>query len=68
MQWHSIKAITLDAKNLQTYGDTVEVYVQLRCCEWQVIIVSPKRLVTPEFDQLIRNDRFCRNMALYVVQ
>ena len=67
MEQHGIKAISLDAENLQAYGDTPEVYAQLRRCEWQVIIVSPEWLVTPEFDRVIRNDQFRRNLALYVV-
>ena len=67
MQLHCIKAITLDTENFQAYGDTAEVYAQLRRCEWQVIIMSPEWLVTPEFDRLIRNDHFCHNLALYVV-
>ena len=67
MQWHSIKAISLNAENLQAYGDTAQIYAQLHHCEWQVIIVSPERLVTPEFDRLIRNDHFRRNLALYVI-
>ena len=67
MQQHGIKAITLNAENLQAYGNTNEVYAQLRRCEWPVIIVSPEWLVTPEFDRLLRDDYFRRNLALYVI-
>ena len=67
MQQHGIKAITLDAENLQAYGNTTDVYAQLHRCEWRVIIVSPERLVTPSFDRLLRDDHFRCNLALYVI-
>jgi superfamily II DNA helicase RecQ len=68
MEKINIQAAMLDAENIKTlYGSKTQIYTEVRRCQWPVVIVSPERLVSPEFDEIVRDTYFRRNLCLYVI-
>lgn len=63
-----LRAVSLDKESIKRLkSEGVDVFRQVRNCEWSVIIASPERLTAPEFDTIVRNDTFRLNIVLYVV-
>ena len=44
-----------------------DVYKEIRCCQWSVVIVSPERLVTKSFKDVVSDQCFRKNLCLYTV-
>ena len=54
----SVKSASEEGKNLLK---------EVKECKWAVVIVSPERLTSPEFDKVLQTSTFRNNLALYVV-
>ncbi|KAA1470452.1 P-loop containing nucleoside triphosphate hydrolase protein, partial [Dentipellis sp. KUC8613] len=63
-----IRAIALDADMVaEATADETDLYKEI--CErlWTVVIVSPERLTSPEFDSVVRNEIVRASLVLHVV-
>ena len=68
MQKFNIQAAMLDEENIQTlYGNKTHIYSEICQCQWQVVIVSPEQLVSPEFNEIVCDTYFQCNLCLYVI-
>ncbi|KAI0054570.1 hypothetical protein BV25DRAFT_1816894, partial [Artomyces pyxidatus] len=68
MERVGIRAISLDSRMMseaQDRGDNLLAEVQR--CDWSVVLVSPERLSSPEFDKILRDKTFQDNLVLYTI-
>ena len=63
-----LTAVSLDAESVKEATDLgIDLYKQVAECHYSVVIVSPERLTSREFDGVLRNETFMKNIALYFV-
>ncbi|KAI0040472.1 P-loop containing nucleoside triphosphate hydrolase protein, partial [Auriscalpium vulgare] len=68
MEKLGIKATTLDAQMvLQAKSENKQLLRDVRDCKYSVVIVSPERLKTRKFDKILRDEKFRKNLVLYVI-
>ena len=68
MRCLGITAVALDVDSIQsTYEEGKDLLKEVRECKWGVVIVSPKRLTSLQFDQVMRTSTFRDNLMLYIV-
>ena len=63
-----LKAVSLDQETIKRLKrEGIDIFRQVRECEWNMVLASPERLTAPAFDHIVRNDFFRSNVVLYVV-
>ena len=63
-----IAAVALDVDNVKTASEQGRYLLkEVHECKWQLVIVSPERLTSPEFDKILQSRKFRKNLVLYVV-
>jgi len=60
-----IAAISLDAETVNTARkNKYDILKDVAACKWSIVVLSPERLSSPEFDtKVMRNDTFRRNLV-----
>lgn len=65
MQEFGLSSISLSAKTLvEASNEGRDLYNEIRCGRWSIIFVSPERLISREFDHLIRDVHFRESLVL----
>lgn len=68
-----LKAVYLDADSVSNARTSSEgnggskLFSKVKQCEYSVVIVSPERLASPEFNCMVRNDWFRQNLVQFVI-
>ena len=63
-----ITAVALDVETIDTASlEGQDLLREVGECKWAVVIISPERLTSPAFDDILRSADFRANLALYVV-
>ncbi|KAA1471883.1 hypothetical protein DENSPDRAFT_754974, partial [Dentipellis sp. KUC8613] len=63
-----IKAVALDADTVtKSKAKGIDLFKQVHEGQWSVVIVSPERLASQDFDAIVRDDKVRENLVLHVV-
>ena len=68
MERMGVRAISLDMNTVRVArAQGRDVLKEVQQCLWSVIILSPERLTSRPFDNILRNATFRSNLILYVI-
>ena len=63
-----VRAVSLDKETVrEAHRKGKNLLKEVEQGKWSVIIVSPERLNSPEFEKILRSERFRKLLALYVI-
>lgn len=61
-----LKALAINAESLMAAAkEGRNLLHEVRDCEWNIVLISPERLGSREFDGVVRNEEFRKNLVLY---
>jgi superfamily II DNA helicase RecQ len=61
-----LKAVSLSAESLSTAScEECNLFEEICLCQWSVALLSAERLVSKEFDVVVCNESFWKNLVVY---
>jgi superfamily II DNA helicase RecQ len=62
------KAVSLSAESLSTAScEGRNLFEKICLCHWSVVLLSVERLMSKEFDVVVHNETFRKNLVVYCI-
>jgi hypothetical protein len=60
-----LKAVSICAESLKVAShEGRNLFEEIRLCQWSIVLLSAERLASREFDDIVRNETFPKNLVI----